>query len=145
MKGQELKPLEDWVLNQKDYTQWSDKEFYQFVSKSLKCAKLLKSTPKLGDFIPCDLDGKPLDDPESTMKQGDGHVYYSASDEEFKAYQEAEQRVLWKGEWDIASSELGTFLGLREKNKKTQNITFDNPNQTYSDLTNKGLIFKRDL
>lgn len=67
----------------------------------------------LGDFIPC-LNGKPLKDPESTMKQGDGQVYYTASDEDFKEYQKAEQKVIFKG-WVVANeTESGIILGNKE-------------------------------
>jgi hypothetical protein len=34
-----------------------------------------------------------LRDPELTMRQGDGSVYYGASEEDFKEFEEAEQKV----------------------------------------------------
>ena len=60
-------------------------------------ANFLKKPLELGMFIPCDEDGNVLEDPELTMLQGDGETYYSASDEEFKQYWEAEERVLFDG------------------------------------------------
>lgn len=40
----------------------------------------------------------PLSDPELTMRQGDGYVYYSASDEDFEEYEKAEANT---GTWLI--------------------------------------------
>lgn len=60
-------------------------------------AKFLKTPLTLGMFVPCDKYGNVLSDPELTIKQGDGFAYYSALDEDFKKYQEAEERVLFEG------------------------------------------------
>lgn len=40
------------------------------------------------------LDENPLPDPESTMMQGDGYVYYGADDKDFEEYEKAQSRVL---------------------------------------------------
>ena len=70
-------------------------DYEWFCGKVLDYAFFLSQEIKLEMFIPCK-NGKPLSDPELTMMQGDGSVYYSASDEDFNDYQEAESKVLFK-------------------------------------------------
>ncbi len=163
MKGQELTPLEDWVLEGAEFfRKFEQTELFELVEEFFYYAKLLKSTPKLGDFIPCDEDGNPLSNPkESDEYQWDviheqlkNEGYREGSEEEvckmieegkerhLKAYQEAEQRVLWKGEWVVHKDERG----VQVRNLDLGNFSlFIGEVKTYSDLTNKGLIFKRDL
>lgn len=54
---------------------------------------LMETTPNM--FFPCNENGVKLQDPELTMKQGDGSVYYSATDEEFDEYDKAESQVFF--------------------------------------------------
>jgi len=54
-----------------------------------------QSTEALASFMSANglVDRNPLPDPEDTMRQGDGYVYYGASDEEFAEYEEAQSLV----------------------------------------------------
>ena len=101
-----LIPMTDYVLNQEREYAIHDKTVAQIVideeAKYAKCFKyaiLLKQPLTLSMFVPCDEEGNVLSDPELTltMSQGDGQLYYSAEDEEFDAYEEAESKVLFKG------------------------------------------------
>ena len=74
-----------------------DKHAGSPINMNKQYAHFLKQPLKLGMFIPCDEEGNVLEDPENTMKQGDGHVYYSADDEDFKKYEQAKERVLFEG------------------------------------------------
>lgn len=147
MKGQELTSLEDWVLN--DELVFKYTPFFYYVTE---LAKLLKSKPELSHFIPCDEDGEPLEKPVE-LDSDNGNWNYQAR---FKAYQEAESRVLWEGDWRLDEDAKHYAIQVDEDyfiwNKETKcfNIRWDmvvdiRHGATYSDLTDKGLIFKRDL
>lgn len=79
-------------------------------------ANFLSRTPTLGDFIPCK-DGKPLEDPESTMMQGNGQVYYSASDEDFKEYEEAQAKVIFDGFEMFIDKKFPNIISLKHNGK----------------------------
>lgn len=70
-------------------------------------ANFLKQPPKLGDFIPCDKEGKPLEKPDAHKtwrKEMGGIIYLEKLFEEVKDYKEALERVLFEGfevEYDI--------------------------------------------
>lgn len=192
MKANELIPLEDWVLKihndiDEKYRDkpvpYSSHARRVALYKAYSLAKLLKSTPTLGDFIPCDEDGRLLSNPkESDEYQWDviheqlkNEGYREGSEEEvckiieegkkrhLKAYQEAEQRVLWEGEWKVID-EGGKYYIIHgedylvwDKSDRTFDVKVDmiffrgKDKWTYADLINdeglenKGLIFKRDL
>lgn len=75
----------------------------------------------LNRFVPCVLSGKILEDPELTMRQGNGNVYYGASDEEFDIYRDHLSKVWFEGfevEKDnrgriyfVTKAKKGLFLG----------------------------------
>lgn len=166
MKGQELIPLEDWVLErtqenelESSVSDYLNEEEYTF-QMSKRLAKLLKSTPKLGDFIPCDEDGKPLD--KDLFFPANMECSKMAAEHQ-KAYQEAEQIVFWEGEWKVID-EGGKYYIIHgedylvwDKSDRTFDVKVDmiffrgKDKWTYADLINdeglenKGLIFKRDL
>lgn len=149
MKGQQLTTLEDWVLKRSEINEKIDDRHYYWeygnetLETSNKLAKLLKSKPKLGDFIPCDEDGNPLEEPKpiGTVEIDEGYevIYHF---DELKAYQEAERRVLWVGEWEASQASNGKWLVFDGSPKISIAIK---ENRTYADLTNIGLTFKLDL
>lgn len=162
MKGQKLVSLEDWVLKNEEIC-WDDESWILPTIRDL--AKLLKSTPKLGDFIPCDLDGKPLEKPIEPKSYGMGMGYqHELYAKELEAYQEAEQRVLWDGEWEFTQDEIRFYIkygdyffcwdkreGYFDINVSMMFFRQSRWKYSYSDLANyqgfknEGLIFKRDL
>jgi len=56
-------------------------------NRNYRYAKFFQQELKLGDFIPCDKDGKPLEKPHLTI--------YSVI--ELKEYQQAKERVIFEG------------------------------------------------
>jgi hypothetical protein len=102
--------IEAWELV---YHKNSAMGFYdddQIVTDYTNIIKHHKADLTLGDFIPCE-DGKPLIDTETTMRQGDGQVYYGASDEEFEEYQQALDRVIYAG-WRLDENDLSNCFTL---------------------------------
>ena len=98
-KTMKLISMTDFVLQQdKEIEYYNDfDEKYHCFNRVLKYAKLLKTPLNLGMFIPCDENGNILKDPELTMMQGDGSIYYGASDEDFDIYSQAEEKVIFEG------------------------------------------------
>jgi len=77
----------------------------------LKYANFLKQPLTLGMFVPCDLDGNVLNDPETTLSQGNGAVYYNAEQEDFEQYEQAKERVLFEGfEFSDMTDELSYHI-----------------------------------
>ncbi len=140
MKGQELKPLHEWVhewvnecvenIGNKNTKTFKLLEIDKSWELTCKLAELLSRKPTLSDFIPCDKNGKPLEKPVMLEK-----AEYIKKHE---AYQEAEQRVLWEGDWvySLVQDEIIIYNDI---------VILLDYDLTYSDLTDKGLIFKRDL
>ncbi len=98
---------------------------FDFSSQVIKYARFLKQPLTLGMFVPCDEDGNVLEDPESTMKQGNGNVYYNAEPEDFEEYEKAEQRCLFKG-FEYVSKWYQTHLIARNKITGNGQFQLDN-------------------
>ncbi len=84
--------MTDFVFNQINQKQ-SVSEFKESVKKY---AELLKQPLNLGMFIPCDLDGNPVD----SYFYNQFHTGHLVSDEEYKEvekYHEAKSRVIFEG------------------------------------------------
>lgn len=164
MKGTKLIPLEDFVLEQIDKNKIG---LFDFVDKIESLAKLLKSTPKLSDFIPCDLDGNPLEHPSADDRKyvfeyhegGINEIDTELFESDVKAYQEAVDRVLWEGDFHFVEDDKYRGIQIEEDyllwDKKTNEFGFKvymiffNPNIfQYSQIATKEdwkLTFKRDL
>ena len=94
------------LISSKDYgktlKEVSDLEYRQ---KRESYDLLLDQPPKLGDFIPCDKEGKPLDEPKDYKEacdfldkmKGSGRSYQIENPKEFFQYQEALERVKFEG------------------------------------------------
>lgn len=94
MKPREFIPMLDYVFEQRKK---NDTDNIRRFWSCERYARLLSLKPELWMFVPCDDEGNVLEDPELTMRQGDGQVYYGASEEDFEQYQKAKDRVLFEG------------------------------------------------
>lgn len=88
---------------------YSDALKIWITNKLVEYAKLLKTKIEVEMFLPCDDNGKVLKDPELTMCQGDGTVYYRADDEEFELYSKAEDKVIFRNVETRPLSAHGSF------------------------------------
>lgn len=138
MKNQELIPLEDWVL--KDELVFKYTPFFYYVTE---LAKLLKSKPELGHFIPCDEDGVPMKEPTPEFLQKSLYAGAIGWDTYKKAYQEAESRVLWVGEWTY--SKENNIVSKPNGKGEILMIEFDDNYGSYLNLVEAGLTFKREI
>lgn len=89
-----LQSMTAFVMNQKAPALLQE---YVAFKKVTAYANLLSQPVNLGMFIPCDEEGSVLVDPELTMRQRNGDIYYTATDEDFDKFQQAEERVLFEG------------------------------------------------
>lgn len=143
MKGSKLTKLEDFVL---DTIKANDRGLFDFVDQIEALAKLLKSKPKLGHFLPCDDEGKPMEKPEHydnwTGSTYEGAYNIGVIDNEYcrkcEAYQQALDRVLWEGDWKLIGSYIVT--DVEDRPSIAMGVY-----ETYEYLTEMGLIFKREL
>jgi len=71
--------------------------FIDYNMLEVNCGTAKESFASLMQSLQC-YSVNPLSDPEGTMRQGDGYVYYSASDEEFEEYEKAQANT---GTWLI--------------------------------------------
>lgn len=134
MKGTTLTSLEKWVMENEMIM--SDTHYLSLLGN---LAQLLLSKPKLGDFIPCDKEGNVLEKPVKWDELIESGKWTPLDIERCKAYQEAEQRVLWKGDWKVPDGYKDMVTSSDGK------IVYLNRDLTYADLKNKGLVFKREL
>jgi len=148
MKGTTFKGTVDFVLKT---IKANDRGLFLFVDQVEAIAQLEASQPILGHFIRCDLEGNPLEQPKAW-----GIYCYADIDDTIqkklkpidielcKAYQEAEARVLWEGDfkwYKTGDNRYGLIIYTHNRERKFS-VDFS---KTYSDLKDKGLIFKNDL
>lgn len=94
-------------------------EEYSFEESTLKLiynyGKFLKQPLTLGMFVPCDLDGNLLEEPQAYRTQICFDEWDMVYDEkECKEYQEAKERVLFEG-FEIKQFQTGTkYLELKD-------------------------------
>ena len=91
---------------------------------------LLKQPINLGQFVPCDEDGKPMEKPEDYIPDYDPEIQY----------QQAESRVIFKGfEVDSIEQEAIYLKGPIEINFTSRDVTIEGEGcstfKTLSDLT----------
>jgi len=82
-------------------------------------AKLTNRAPRLGDFIPCDEDGNFSEEPDSTMDYGISDSSVNDSDayeyqSQCRAYVKAQDRVIFKGDWEVVSNEYWVVIRNKE-------------------------------
>lgn len=97
--------MTDFVLEQKELMKESHQGFniekYDFIIKVCNYAKFLKQPLQLGFFVPCDLDGNVLEEPDFMSgyydDNGFGDVDKYKYKKHLKEHQEAKERVLFEG------------------------------------------------
>jgi len=91
----------------------------EFRSKSLKTIEAGEQSLFLGQFIVCDKDGKPLEKPNQYDYYGKGETSAVDSIESYnkalEEYQQAEQRLLFKG-WKVTYSAMSYTIIQHPKN-----------------------------
>ena len=115
-------------------------------------ANFLKQPPKLGDFIPCDKEGKPLEKPvfyDDYLKGINLELWHPDTKRGCKQFKEALERVLFEGfEVEHYSYTIGFMIGIKYlrywKNGMGFEIGLDTP-KTLEDLTTLGLTLKHKI
>lgn len=151
MKTETLKPWVEFIEEIENYVHES-RNYKRGCELMFERKDFFKETPKLGDFIPTNKKGEVLEEPELTMRQGDGQVYYDAEEEDFIEYQQAQERVKFEG-WRVFKGSAWVDISDGEnyiqfwKDRKGK-VSFIRHNvdggryktiNTYSDLTGYGL------
>lgn len=86
---EKLMPMTDFVL-QNAYTNEIVKDFHSVLIKHCKYAEFLKQPLTLGMFVPCDLDGNVMVEPEQYKNVNEFNDF-------IKEFREAKDRVLFEG------------------------------------------------
>lgn len=107
-----LQSMTDFVLEQKKalkQAKFGMEKYYESMDKSIKYAEFLKQPLQLGFFVPCDLLGNVLEKPMYFDKWESGireNVSWEGWKTECEIYQQAKERVLFKGFRLIANSNI---------------------------------------
>lgn len=135
-------------------------EHGKFTGQLMAFVRIITSTPKLSDFIPCDEDGKPMEEPPFTIGKN-GTKIYSVGSVIIDEWKAALSRVIWDG-WELyVISGVDSKVAYRLKRVvrpayELELLFFTDGNvrlwfgstvinnPTYEDFTNNGvtLIFK---
>jgi len=151
MKTIELVSCEDYVLSMVEIDGfYTDSDLF---GKAWDYARLLKQPLTLGMFVPCDEDGKPLENPLPNMKitkfiesiGGISEYNKHPMRDLHRDYQQAIYRVIFEG-FELIISDEGVAL-LKKENSlmwfSKQIIKYDYRNvKSISDLTGYGLKVK---
>jgi len=131
-----LKPLSDFVLEQKSKLGLGGDTYECFYKKTTSYTDFLKQPLTLGMFVPCDENGNILNPKKFTI---DGHPIFDGG----VLYQEAQERVLFKGfykEFNAVMSPAGGYLDTgRLKHKTIEDIIGANLELTESAIKQLGL------
>ena len=101
------KTLHEFTIEQYRKPFKMSETFHMKLKRCYDYAELTGRKPKLGDFVPCDLDGNVLEEPsERDIRARYDCSFYSymwqAPFEEAKMqYKAAKSRVIFKGEWEV--------------------------------------------
>jgi len=102
------KTLHDYVIERYDVANEEASMPLYYIGKY---AELTNRQPKLGDFIPCDENGEVLEKPD--IHSLDHSIAVALNHE----YQQALDRVIFKGDWEVQKhkSALGEFIKIENK------------------------------
>jgi len=146
-----FKPLGEYI-DEKELEYKNDGRYsvFEFMEDVLNRRKFGKQTPKLGDFIPCDKEVKPLEKPKMwedfwTMPTSDLTGLELLECEE---YQEALERVKFEGFELRNSNEHSHWIqkdGKKDITFKLDGTVLTAMYQTLEDLTTLGLTLKHKI
>lgn len=100
--------MTDFVLSQKEKIWEEEMPYSEFIDKIINYAYFMKQPITLGMFVPCDENGKIIEeitqfDPDISSQYYAGQIWHN------NLFNEAKERVLFKGNWKHKKEDITGF------------------------------------